>query len=151
MARKPKSRKASKCSTRMVRLETWQPSTQRKRVLKTRRVAYAAGNVGALLKDAAKINPRWNVMSVRLLVNPERGDYQLDLCFGSDQQGVSTAAYVYLESDDVPTVAAYLFATLQPFIAMAQFTPTADDGDGLPLPKMSAAALAEMATVGGVQ
>jgi hypothetical protein len=126
---------------RIVRLKTDQ------RVIKTRRVAYAAGNVGALLKDAAQISPGWNVLAVHLLVNPERGDFVIHLFFGRD-----TTAYVFLESADVPTVAAYLFATMQPRVAMAQFEP-ADDGDGeeLPLPKISAAALAEMATVAGVQ
>lgn len=155
MASKPKSRKASKCCTRMVRLEArfTDRNVASDRVIKTRRVVYRAGNVGALLKAAAKMNSRWNVVNVDLLVNPELGHYRIGLSFGRDTQGVSTTAYVSLESADVPVVAAYLFATMQPYVAMAHFTPTADGGDGeeLPLPTISAAALAEMAAVGGVQ
>jgi len=135
-----------KTTTRIAKLKTWQPSKQKERTLKTRRVPFISP--GGLIKASSKLWPGWKVLDIQLFDGETQAT--LILSFGTDKDGVMTSVDVKLPRQDLPAMAMYLLARTK--IKAFCFIGAALDRDDeeLIVPKVSPAELEAMQSASSV-
>jgi hypothetical protein len=118
-------------TTRRARLETWQPSKQITRVLKTRQIAFS-GDPADLIARAARL-AAGRPIGIDLATCSEDAHSRLGISFGTDRRGIQTSVYVRLKQSDVPAMMRYLERQGGIFHGF-MFCDYPDDDGGLELP-----------------
>lgn len=151
-----RTRRSTHVERRRAVVKTWQPNGRIERTLTTKWLTVSTP--ARFIQAAAALVPRWQPRRVHLsLFDSSAGEAAsaaLVLNFGHDEKGESTSVSVTLEERDVNTLLAYMLATdmITAVTVFGDLRPNVegDGGEELPVPAVSASALAMMQAPAGV-
>ena len=139
-------------TSRLARLQTWQPTGRVQRIVKTRQIPFA-GDPAALISGAAQLVPQRVPVDVMLYIGRrthKRDSFPaLSIGFGTDARGVEIFVWIALEDSDVPMMALYTLTRGKGQVAgMIRCDYDADDdgNEEMAVPPISLEELAQLPT-----